>query len=583
MMRKSTARFRNILAKFMVLALVLTLVGVVTSTTAEAAAKPAISKAAGSVLVGKKLDLNIKNQVKDSTYTWKTSSKKIATVDKKGIVTGIAKGTVTITCQVKTPKVTYNVTSKITVRTPASSVAVSNKVTALNAGQTYSLKTTVKPAASNDVVTWSSSNAKVLKVTAAGKLTAVKKGTATLTGRTLSGKSVKLAVMVTDEAGTVTTQKELDSLLGSGAALITLKTDAEAEFTVNEGDYTTQKLVVDAPKADVVNNGTFKGIEIKAIKAATWTENASGNVLDVTAENARIIISEKAVADLVLNNVKAVLDLVNNGSVKSLVLDNASAVKISGTSKDQITVIANAAGTAITSSLPLNLTVTAKIKLELLKGAENTKVAAETEALIPTVTGNVQIVVTIGKEGNTTTKTVTGDGYTAVPSGGGGSSGGGGGGGSEGGGTNTPAKGTYTIKGTNGVFKLPDSFKRIKNVDVKYGNFTYTVTSSTLSDLVAFLNDEDNTYAKWVATTNTKKTYQGQEVTVTGDAGSEVKTVKFSDGELGDRTYSVTVTSDDNVTVKRAGSDISYTLNKQDNRTLRISNAPSDLYFVVTY
>lgn len=581
MMRKSTARFRNILAKFMVLAMMLTLVGVVTSTTAEAAAKPAISKATGSVLVGKKLDLNIKNQVKDSTYTWKTSSKKIATVDKKGIVTGIAKGTVTITCQVKTPKVTYNVTSKITVRTPATSVAVSNKVTALNAGQTYSLKTTVKPAASNDVVTWSSSNAKVLKVTAAGKLTAVKKGKATLTGRTFSGKSVKLAVTVTDKAGTVTTQKELDSLLGSGVALITLKTDAEAEFTVKEGNYTTQKLVVDAPNTDVVNNGTFNGIEIKAIKSSTWTENASGNVLEVTAENARIVISEKAAAELVVNNEKVVLDLVNNGSVKSLILDKASAVKISGTSKEPIPVIANAVGTTITSSLPLNLTVTAKVKLELLKGAENTKVAVETEDLIPTVTGDVQIVVTVGKEGNITTKTVTGEGYTGAPSGGGG--GGPSGGGSNGGGTNTPVTGSYTVRGSNGVFKLPDTFKRLKNVDVKYGSATYNITGTTLTDLVSFLNDEDNTYDKWVATTNTKKTYQNQEVTVTGTAGSNTKTVKFSDGVLGDRTYDVTVTSDDNVTVRRAGSSNAYTINKQDTTVLRISNAPSDLYFVVTY
>lgn len=582
MEKKSIAMLRNILAKFLVLAMVLTLVGLSPSTTVKAAAEPAISKTSGSVLVNETLDLNIKNQIKKSTYTWKTSNKKIATVNKDGIVIGVTKGTAKITCLVKTPKGTYTLSSKITVKTPAASVKLSNNITALNVGQTFTLKSTVTPATSNDVVSWKSSNAKVLKVTEAGKLTAVKEGTATVTGKTLSGKSVKTTVKVVDNAGTVTTQKELDSLLGSGAALITLKTDAEAKLTIKEGEYTSQKLVVDAPNADVENNGTFKAIEIKAIKSSTWTENASGNVIEVTALAARIIVSEKAVSEIIVNNANAIFELVNNGIVSGLTLDKASAVTISGSSKEPIPVIAKAAGTAITSSLPLNLSVTVKIKLELLKGAENTKVAVETEDLIPTVTGNIQIDVTIGKEGNTTTKTVTGDGYTAVPSGGG-SSGGGGGGGSEGGGTNTPAKGTYTIKGTNGVFKLPDSFKRLKTVDVKYGNFTYTVTSSTLSDLVSFLNDEDNTYAKWVATTSTKKTYEGQEVTVTGTAGSNTKTVEFSNGDLGNRTYDITVTSDDNVTVKRAGSDITYTMNKQDNRTLRISNAPSDLYFVVTY
>lgn len=49
-------------------------------------------------------DINIKSKVKGSKYTWTTSNKKIATVNKKnGIVTAVKKGKAVITCKVTLP------------------------------------------------------------------------------------------------------------------------------------------------------------------------------------------------------------------------------------------------------------------------------------------------------------------------------------------------------------------------------------------------------------------------------------------------------------------------------------------------
>ena len=575
MMKKSATTLRSMLAKLLVLAMVLSLVGI--TNTAEAAAKPALSKATASVLVGKKLDLDVNNQVKGATYTWKSSNAKIATVNKNGLIVGKTKGAVTITCTVKTSKATYPLSAKITVRTPATSVAVSNKVTALNEGQVYSLKTTLKPATSNDLVSFTSSNSKVLKVDAKGKLTAVKTGKATVTAKTLSGKSVKVAVQVTDKAGTVTTQKELDSLLGSGAALITLKTDAADTFKIAAGKYTAQKLVVDAPKADVENNGVFKNIEIKAIKASTWTEAAKGNILTVTAPSARIIVAESGSAAITVSAGAGTLELVNNGAVSNVVLDAAATLTISGTATAPIPVVANAEKAKVTSSLPLALQANAPVALNLLKGAEKSTVTAATEAAIPTITGDVKLTVTVGTGENATTKEVTGSGYTGGTTAGGGSTGGGSNGG-------TVVSGTYTISGVNGVYTLPDSFTRLTNVDVKYGPLTLTVDGKTLTDLKAFLSDTDTTYDKWVATTHTEKTYSTQKVLVesTNDAAN-TKKVTFEDGKLGNRVYTVTVTSDGNITVKSDSSAISYTINKQQDTVLKISGAPTELTFVVTY
>lgn len=581
MMRKSATMLKSMLAKLLVLAMVLSLVGI--TNTAEAAAKPALSKATASILVGKKLDLDVNNQVKGASYTWKSSNAKIATVNKNGLIVGKTKGSVTITCTVKTSKSTYPLSAKITVRTPATSVAVSNKVTALNEGQVYSLKTTLKPATSNDLVSFTSSNSKVLKVDAKGKLTAVKTGKATVTAKTLSGKSVKVAVQVTDKAGTVTTQKELDSLLGSGAALITLKTDAADTFKIAAGKYTAQKLVVDAPKADVENSGVFKNIEIKAIKASTWTEAAMGNILTVTAPSARIIVAESGSAAITVSAGAGTLTLVNNGAVSNVVLDAAATLTISGTSTALIPVVANVEKAKVTSSLPLALQANAPVALNLLKGAEKSTVAAATEAAIPTITGDVKLTVTVGTGENATTKEVTGSGYTGGTTTGGTTTGGSTGGGSNGGSTTTEKIISGNAISGGYSYDLTVPYTSLKKVVVNYGGFSYKVEGDALTALTGFLSNETQSYEKWIKTTNTTKEYSGQTVTVTGEKDGTTKKVTFSGPFLSNVTYSVTVDEQGNVTVQKENSAVIYTINKEATSKLIINNAPSTLSFTITY
>lgn len=582
MMRKSATMFRGMLAKFLVLAMVLSLVGINT-TTAEAAAKPALSKTTGSVLVGKKLDLDVKNQVKGSTYTWKSSNTKIATVDKNGLITAKAKGTATITCTVKAAKTTYKLTSKITVRTAATSVAVSNKVTALNAGQTYTLKTTLKPSTSNDLVSFTSSNAKILKVDTKGKLTAVKAGKATVTAKTLSGKSVKVAVTVTDKVGTVTTQKALNSLLGSGAANITLKTTAAGEFKIAAGKYSTQKLVVDAPNADVVNSGVFKSIEIKAIKSSTWTEQAAGNSIVVTAPNARVIVATGGSTTITVGAGAGTIELVNNGTIGSLNLIAPATVNISGTTTTPINVVASAANASVTSSVPLAVQSSAQFALKLLPGAEKSTVKATTEAAIPTITGNVKLTVTIGTGSNATTKEVTGDGYTGGVVTGGGSSGG-----------YTPVLKESIVTGSaiSGGYEytLPVPYTSLQSVVVSYDR-DYTINKALLNELVSLLNKSAGTISLWNGIGDFEYTIDGtSSALIKGTNVAGKKDVTFKGGSLDGREYTVTVTpqGDSDAVITVVGQAGTYELSKlSDNKTLVIkitnSNSPVTPSFKVSY
>lgn len=80
-------------------------------------------------------------------------------------------------------------------------VTLNKKTLTLNAGQTFTLKATVKPSnATNKKVTWKSDNTKVATVSSAGKVTAKAKGTANITVTTKSG-SKKATCKVTVKGG----------------------------------------------------------------------------------------------------------------------------------------------------------------------------------------------------------------------------------------------------------------------------------------------------------------------------------------------------------------------------------------------
>jgi uncharacterized protein YjdB len=126
--------------------------------------------------------------------TWSTSNKKIATV-KNGKITAKKKGTATITAKAGSKKATVKVTvaSKATKSTK---VTLNKKKATLKVKKTLTLKATMKPAKSTDTLKWSSSNKKVAKVDKFGKVTAVKKGTATITVKTSSGKKATCKITV---------------------------------------------------------------------------------------------------------------------------------------------------------------------------------------------------------------------------------------------------------------------------------------------------------------------------------------------------------------------------------------------------
>ena len=127
--------------------------------------------------------------------TWSSSNTAVATVSSSGKVTAKKKGTSTITIEAIGGK---KASCKVTViGIQPVSVTSSLKSKKLEVGSSVTLKATVSPSnAENKTLTWSSSNSAVAVVSSSGKVTAKKKGTATITVKTVNGKKATCKVTV---------------------------------------------------------------------------------------------------------------------------------------------------------------------------------------------------------------------------------------------------------------------------------------------------------------------------------------------------------------------------------------------------
>lgn len=127
---------------------------------------------------------------------WQSSNKKIATVNKKGVVTVKGKGCAVIKCTSGDGSGVY---SKCVVNnsSKAKSVKLNKKSAKVSAGKTLKLRVTVKGSCKE--VLWKSSNTKVATVTDNGLITAVENGKTVISATTMDGsnKVAKCTVTVT--------------------------------------------------------------------------------------------------------------------------------------------------------------------------------------------------------------------------------------------------------------------------------------------------------------------------------------------------------------------------------------------------
>ena len=131
-----------------------------------------------------------------ATYSWKTSSSKIATVA-DGAVTPVGEGTATITVTATRGNIKKTATVKVKVVDPYKPTAVKLDKTGtvnLNLGETLTLTPSLSPETAQATYSWKTSSTKIATV-ADGVVTPVSEGTATITVTATRGKIKKTATV----------------------------------------------------------------------------------------------------------------------------------------------------------------------------------------------------------------------------------------------------------------------------------------------------------------------------------------------------------------------------------------------------
>lgn len=198
---------RKVLAVCLAFAMVLTLVNVPGAQAQAAVKKPTkitLKSTYKTVDIGGNVTVSVKS-VKPAnaskSVTYKSSNTKVATVTSKGVVTGKKAGKVTITATSKASS-KVKATLKLTVKDiRPTSVTVNKSSVTGYMGSAASIKASVKPANSNQKVSYSSSDKTVATVDSKGTISLLSQGEATVTVKTAQknskGKSVTKSVKVT--------------------------------------------------------------------------------------------------------------------------------------------------------------------------------------------------------------------------------------------------------------------------------------------------------------------------------------------------------------------------------------------------
>ncbi len=141
---------------------------------------------------------------------WKSSDTAVVTVSDTGLVKAVGVGTATIKVSVGKA----SASCKVTVLQPVTSISLNRSSLKMEAMDTFQLQATVYPSnAADRRIRWTSSDSSVATVDESGLVTALKKGTATITSAAMDGSGVmrNCTVTVSNTAYICTSPERMES------------------------------------------------------------------------------------------------------------------------------------------------------------------------------------------------------------------------------------------------------------------------------------------------------------------------------------------------------------------------------------
>lgn len=207
----------------------------------------------------------------NKNITWKSSDKSVATVNSSGKVTAKSTGTAVISCTTEDGK--YKASCTVTVKrfVSAKGVKLNKTSKTLYVTDNYTLKATVSPSnASNKGVKWKSSNKNVATVNSSGKVTAVGKGTATITCTTKDGgytATCKITVKKINVTGLSISEESLEIDVGQSERIFA---------DIRPSDASNQNVTwktSDKSVATVSSTGKVTGVGVGSVKITCTTKD----------------------------------------------------------------------------------------------------------------------------------------------------------------------------------------------------------------------------------------------------------------------------------------------------------------------
>ncbi|MBR1693772.1 MAG: Ig-like domain-containing protein, partial [Lachnospiraceae bacterium] len=318
----------------------------------------------------------------------------------------------------------------------ATGVTLSQTEATVERGKDITLTATVVPTAATDKkVTFTSSNEKVATVDDTGKVTAVEKGTATITAKTANGKTATCAITVIVPATKVYVDQSFTIKKGQSKTLTATLVPSDTTDKVTWTSSNTKKVTVDAKgKIKAVAAGTAKitattdsgkkavctvTVVAKAKKATKVTIGKTSKTMKVgEVKQLKVTVKPAKTTDAVTykSSKKNVVAVAKNGVLTAKKPGTATITVKAGKKKATIKITVNEPATAVTlnkTTATIKKGKTLKLKATLTpKNSNDTLTYTSSKKSVATV--NKKGVVTGKKKGTATITVKTSSGKKAT-------------------------------------------------------------------------------------------------------------------------------------------------------------------------
>lgn len=260
-------------------------------------------KNGNSILNGKSLEMNVGDNITLSAAVqpetanqhvkWNSSNPNVVSVSQDGTLTALSAGTVTITVSALDKKAAATFTVNVIEVLPEGiSIKQGSSIT-IKAGDSQQLNAVITPEnATDQSVSWTSSDASIVSVDNNGNITGVKEGTAKVTAATVNGKTAVITVTVTkgsdsgDTSGTVIEAGDTwEKFNPEPSKISALKQKyQDAWFTIPSGT-----LIQD-------DNGTYVLVYGNQTNYSLANINSAANFVNQYPNNAEIVDSSTKIA-----------------------------------------------------------------------------------------------------------------------------------------------------------------------------------------------------------------------------------------------------------------------------------------------